>query len=192
MDIGIWGDSITYGAGDSKALGWVGRLRKSYDKDSEVNVYNFGVCGDTTNDLLRRFDGEAASVDPNVVIFSIGINDSKYPVNQKNNLVAIEDFEENMNTLVRCAKKYTRKIYLISATKVQEHLKEDAAFLFENTEIQRYNSVLQTISQSENILYVDVFPVLDTRRDLADGLHPNAQGYQKMYTTISKALEIGK
>ncbi len=29
MEIGIWGDSITYGAGDSEALGWVGRLRKS-------------------------------------------------------------------------------------------------------------------------------------------------------------------
>lgn len=83
MDIGVWGDSITYGAGDSKALGWVGRLRKSYDKDSEVNVYNFGVCGDTTNDLLRRFDGEAASVDPNVVIFSIRHKRFKVPSKPK-------------------------------------------------------------------------------------------------------------
>ena len=97
MEIGIWGDSITYGASDTEALGWVGRLRKSLPQDGNVAVYNRGICGDTTEDLLKRFPIEAEAIQPNVIFFAIGINDSKYPADTEGNKVLLEDFKRNFH-----------------------------------------------------------------------------------------------
>jgi len=76
MDIGVWGASITYGEGDEQALGWVGRLRKHLN-EAEHFVYNRGVCGDTTADVLQRFEVEVTSVEPDMVVFAVGTNDTK-------------------------------------------------------------------------------------------------------------------
>ena len=78
MTIGFWGDSITYGAQDSEALGWVGRIRKLLSVDNYRELYNFGVCGDTSESLLERFQEEAIKVKPDIIMFAVGVNDSKY------------------------------------------------------------------------------------------------------------------
>src|SRR3989339_171717 len=120
MEIGIWGDSITYGAGDSEALGWVGRLRKSLETNDDVGVYNFGICGDTTDGLLKRFSVEADAIKPSVIVFAIGINDSKYPAGETENKISIEKYKQNMNALLKLARNYTDKIFIVGATKADE------------------------------------------------------------------------
>ncbi len=188
MEIGIWGDSITYGAGDSEALGWVGRLRKLLEKNDDISVYNFGVCGDTTDDLLKRFSVEAEAIKPNVVVFAIGINDSKYPVDETTNKVPLERYKQNMHELLRLAREHTNKIYVVGATKVEEAYIRKSGTRFENKVIQTYNDFLKDVCKSENLTYVDVFDVLDAHADLDDGLHPNAQGYDKLFETIKEFI----
>ena len=192
MKLGIWVDSITYGAGDSEALGWVGRLRKSLEAVADVGVYNFGVCGDTTDDLLRRFSVEADAIKPNIIVFAIGINDSKYPAGETENRVPLEKFKQNIQALLKLARNYTATIYVVGATKVDEALIRDSGTRFVNEMIQSYNSFLKEFSESEGLIYVDVFDVLDTGTDLDDGLHPNTQGYEKLYRTISASCNFGK
>jgi lysophospholipase L1-like esterase len=189
MEIGIWGDSITYGAGDSEALGWVGRLRKTLEAAADVGVYNFGVCGDTTDDLLKRFAVEAESIKPNSIVFAIGINDSKYPAGETENRIPLEKYKQNMHALLKLARNYTDKIYIVGATKVDEDLIRDSGTRFVNEIIQSYNSFLKELSESEGLIYVDVFDVLDTGTDLDDGLHPNAQGYEKLFDTIREFVK---
>lgn len=189
MEIGIWGDSITYGAGDSEALGWVGRLRKSFGTDGDVGVYNFGVCGDTTDDLLKRFSVEADAIKPDTIVFAVGINDSKYEVGQTENKIPLEKYKQNMQELLKLAKNCTDKIYIVGATKVDETLVRDSGTRFVNETIQVYNHFLKEFSESENLTYVDVFGVLNIGTDLDDGLHPNAQGYEKLFNTIRKFVK---
>lgn len=189
MEIGIWGDSITYGAGDSEALGWVGRLRKSLETKDDIGVYNFGVCGDTTDDLLKRFSVEADAIKPNVIVFAIGINDSKYPAGETENIIPIEKYKENMQTLLKLARNYTDKIYIVGATKVDEAIVRRSGARFVNEMIQSYNSFLKEFSASEGLIYVDVFGALDINTDLDDGLHPNAQGYEKLFNTIREFVK---
>ena len=188
MEIGIWGDSITYGAGDNEALGWVGRLRKSFGTNDDVGVYNFGVCGDTTDDLLNRFTVEADSIKPNVIVFAIGINDSKYPAGETENRVPLEKYKENMRALLKSAKNYTNEIFIVGATKVDEALIRDSGTRFVNETIHIYNNFLKELSESEGLSYVDVFGVLDIHTDLDDGLHPNTQGYEKLFMEIAQKL----
>lgn len=189
MEIGIWGDSITYGAGDSEALGWVGRLRKSLETKDDIGVYNFGVCGDTTDNLLKRFSVEADAIKPNVIVLAIGINDSKYPVGETVNRIPLEKYKQNMRTLIKLAKGYSGKIYIVGATKVDEALVRDSGTRFVNEMIQSYNKFLKEFSESEGLIYVDVFDVLDVNTDLDDGLHPSAQGYEKLFNTIREFVK---
>ncbi|MDP2630727.1 MAG: SGNH/GDSL hydrolase family protein [Candidatus Uhrbacteria bacterium] len=189
MEIGIWGDSITYGAGDSEALGWVGRLRKLLEKGDDVGVYNFGICGDTTDDLLKRFSVEADAIKPNIIVFAIGINDSKYPVGETENVIPLEKYEQNMQELLKLARNHTDKITIVGATKADETLVRKSGARFVNEVILTYNNFLKELSESESLTYVDVFDVLDIDTDLDDGLHPNAQGYEKLFGTIKEFVK---
>ena len=187
MEIGIWGDSITYGKCDSEGLGWVGRVRKSFSIDDRTGVYNRGVCGDTTEDLLKRFAIEVESIHPNTILFAIGINDSKYPLDKEDNRVPLDEFKQNMQTLIDKAKRYTDRVLIAGATKVNEGaLKSQSRFT--NEQIGIYNETLKEVAKRNELAFIDTFDVLDIDTDLHDGLHPNAEGYAKLAEVISKSI----
>ena len=112
MNIGAWGDSITYGSCDSEALGWVGRLRKNLPTDDYYQLYNFGICGETTKDLLKRFPIELEAITPEKILMAIGINDSKLPEDSNANSVPLEEFVNNLEQIIECAKEVTTDITL--------------------------------------------------------------------------------
>jgi lysophospholipase L1-like esterase len=188
MTIGVWGDSITYGLRDSEALGWAGRLRKSLLTDGNHRLYNFGICGETSEDILKRFAIEAAAIEPEYIIFAIGINDAKYPTDDAVNKVPLPQYIANMEQLISQAKHYTNSITLISATKADDAWRSARGSKYLNDETKKYNAAMQDIAQQHGIQFIDVFNTLDPSTDLAEGLHPNASGYQKMFEAIKQQL----
>ena len=188
MEIGIWGDSITYGQCDPEGLGWVGRLRRFLPTGDSTSVYNFGVRGDTTVGLLKRFAVEADSIEPDVIVFAIGINDSKFLKGETENQVPIDLFKQNMEELLTLAQKHTTKIYLVGATKADELVIRSSGARFQNEAIQIYNATLKQLAEQKNIPFIDVFDLLDIKADVDDGVHPNAQGYKKMFEVIMAAI----
>ncbi len=192
MTIGVWGDSITYGAGDSEALGWVGRLRKALPTGGmgDIEVYNFGICGQTSTDLLARFDSEADGVKPNIVMFAIGINDSKYLADEPVHNVPVPDYKMNLQLLIEKARAHTGNIALLSATKVHDGWRTQRGSRFFNEGIAEYNETMRTLADAEKVIFIDVFETIDPDIDLEDGLHPNAGGYQKLFEAVSEALNI--
>lgn len=190
MTIGVWGDSITFGSCDSEALGWVGRMRKTVSLADYDHVYNFGICGQTSVDLLTRFTVEAQAIRPSHIVFAIGINDSKYPGESNVNNVPLQDYQRNLEELISQAKKFTEKIILISATKVDDTWRSVPTNRFCNEVIEQYNRVMYEIAGQHKLNFINVFDVLDTTSDLADGLHPNTQGYQKLFEYIKNAQQF--
>ena len=89
-----------------------------------------------------------------------------------------------MRELLKLAKNYTNKVISVGATKADEALTRKSGTRFVNAVLQTYNDFLKEFSESESLTYVDVFDVLDVNTDLDDGLHPNAQGYEKLFRTI--------
>ena len=176
MTIGVWGDSITFGSCDSEALGWAGRLRKSLPTDDIRHLYNFGICGETSEDLLKRFKIEAEAIEPTDIIFAIGINDSKYPGKTDTNKVSLTDYQSNLEELLAQAKVSTKKITIIGATRVDEKWRSMRGSRFLNEEIQKYNAVMKETTDKHGLVFIDMFDVLDPTVDLADGLHPNVEG----------------
>jgi lysophospholipase L1-like esterase len=190
MEIGIWGDSITFGSCDSEALGWAGRLRKTLPTKDYNQLYNFGICGETTGDLLKRFDIEAQAIKPDKIVFAIGINDSKFPSELDVNKVPLGEFEKNLNQLIEFAKRYTDQITLIGLTKVDDEWKSVPGSRFLNEEIEKYDSIIKKVSDLNYCRFISVINTIDPVTDLADGLHPNATGYQKMFEKIQTEIDF--
>lgn len=195
MDIGVWGDSITYGSSDSEGLGWVGRLRKlhSPEKDEDV-VYNRGICGDTSRGLLRRFTSELNSfVYPiDLVLIAIGMNDIVERDGTRNE-VPIEEFEDNTRKLITQAAESASSVVVIGITNVDESRttplrSSSTGKVYKNEAIQAYNAVLKAVCEECGALFIDVFGTL-LAEDLADGLHPNANGYEKLSSVIGKEID---
>lgn len=184
MKIGIWGDSITFGSCDKEALGWAGRLRKSLLIDDDNQLYNFGICGETSEDLLKRFDIEAKAIEPNKIIFAVGINDSKFPSESDISKVPPEIFERNLNKLIEQAKKYSDQITLVGLTKVNDEWRSVRGSRFLNEEIKKYDSIIKEVAEKNTCSYISVIDIINPETDLADGLHPNALGYHKMFEKI--------
>lgn len=192
--ITVFGDSITFGAGDSLDRGWCGRLKKYFEsKGGHHYLYNLGICGNTTEDILKRFDVEAKArvtfkreLDENIILFSAGINDSKILVKENTYRMEIDTFSKNIKTLIDKAKAYTPKIAFIGLTPVDEEKTSRT-----NERVKKFNDSIKEICQENNIPFFDMFEEfskLDYKKLLSDGLHPNPEGYQKMYELIKNFL----
>lgn len=193
--ISVFGDSITWGASDYEFGGWVARLKNYFenDSDNDIDVYNLGVSGDTTNDLLMRFKTEclARNRHPQIIIFAIGTNDSQY-INSKNNpRTPIDKFENNLKKLINQAKEFSDKIIFIGFTKVDESKLMPVSWseekFYNNENILKYNSVIKKVSKENNLLFINLIDLLDIK-DLNDGLHPNSKGHEKMFLKIKEFL----
>ncbi len=188
----LFGDSITWGACDPEGGGWGARLRSYFETNNiEVEVYNCGVSGDNTDDLLQRFKVEATAREPNIIIFAIGINDSQYVNSKDNPTVPIDKFQNNLQELVNQAKDFTDKIIFIGLTKVDESktmpIPWNKIKFYDMDNVSKYNSVIRNFCQKNKLLFIDMLDLIQNE-DLEDGLHPNPNGHKKMFEKIKKFL----
>ena len=200
--ISVFGDSITFGRGDNLDGGWCGRLKKYFEsKDFHNCLFNLGLCGDTTKNLLERFDAEAKArvkfirdQDRQVIIFSIGINDSRLLGKDKIPETEIVNFENNIQTLIDKAKNYTKEIFFIGLTPVDESITLDyEETVFTNERVKQFNNKVNQLCKKNHIPFFDMFQEfskLNYQRLLDDGLHPNSKGYEEMYKLIKNFLKL--
>lgn len=201
MHILIFGDSITYGAWDTKG-GWVQRLREILDKRTlkDINkyalVYNLGVSGDTSHDVLKRFEKEAdARIDENeetMFIFSFGSNDCVFIYDEKSFAVTEADFVRNINELIALARIYSQKIVFVGLTPMDEGKTKEVASAYQtNDHLKRFNEIMRRICDEQKIHFIDVYDKV-SKKDLEDGDHPNSKGHEKIFNEVKKYLEDNK
>ena len=181
----IFGASITWGAYDPEASGWVNRLRLYFDNqnDSQVRVYNLGISGDKTADVLKRFDAEATARKPDKIILAVGTNDSPhntYPTGTK-----LSKFEKQYCQLITKSKKFTKDIVILGLTNVDDSNNKD----YKNEHLEKYNNIIKNLAQKENLPFIDIFGILSID-EFADGLHPNAKGHQKIFEKVKEVFKI--
>ncbi len=202
MHILVFGDSITYGAWDEKG-GWVQRLRRYIESKDTLHkkcilVYNCGVSGDTTSDLVARFEKEAKlrlDASDNVIIFSIGTNDCLYLNKEKKLRVSEKIFEKNIEKLVVMASKISRKIIFTGLTPVDESkmnpMKWDPQFSAKNVYIEKYNRIIKSICTRKDILFVEMYSKFRKKgyeKLLKDGDHPNSKGHKIIFRFVKDFL----
>ena len=151
---------------------------------SFIPIYNRGIGGDTTRDVLNRLQVSIFDLEPRKVFLWIGTND-----------LAVEQGEVIGSIVKRikeiCGSIHTRlpqtQIYLLSICpvntthdpKIQLQIVANRT----NADIQALNALLKQLADGMEITYIDLYtPLADSEGSLrivytTEGLHLNAEGY---------------
>ena len=199
-----FGDSITFGRGEIPNKGWCGRLKNWFEVQGTHNaVYNLGIPGGASTDLLERFNAEANTrirlkrpTDEYTILIAIGANDCKFEKESRNPRTTDEHFKENIKNLIKKAKSYKAKLAFIGLIPVDEkRVQPFERTWFINERVMLFNEIIKELCQKENILFLDIYQFMIKEKYeilLFDGLHPNTQGYDYMFNIIKKFIEKNK
>lgn len=170
--------------------------RVQRETDPYFTVYNLGINGDTSAGLIQRFERETVvrfvRAERNIVLFSIGINDCVL-IDDRDYNVAPEEFRNNMAALISLARKFGH-IVIVGLHKVEETrttpIPWHKRWYYRNASIQMYDAALREVAAQEKVTFIDLLPLFsaDYYELLDDGLHPNAEGHQKIFKLIQTQL----
>ncbi|MBU0707129.1 hypothetical protein KKG41_02020 [Patescibacteria group bacterium] len=195
----VFGDSGSYGAWDING-GWVQRLRQSLDKENIKNlknftlVYNSSISGNTTKDVLDRFNTETKAYlnESKVctIIFSIGINDSRKINNE--HAVSPDEFKKNVIELINRAKKHTPIIVFVGPVPIHPiFVQWSKTETYDIKDIQNYGNIVKSACETNNVHFIELFDELlkiDHKELLQDELHYNTEGHKKIYELVKDFL----
>ncbi len=184
VDVVFIGDSITHA--------WE---LNAYFRDFGF-VVNRGISGDVVENVARRFEADAAQLNPAVCVILIGINNmgiyEMEPPYKEKELIAL--FEEKYRFMLDMAKERGIKTVICSVLPVRDgvlpHIEERNGMVLE------FNKILVALADEYSCEYVDYhsrFTDNDGRtmkEGLShDGLHPHVYGYNIMAEAVRPAIE---
>lgn len=200
----VFGTSTTYGAWDEMG-GWVQRLRKFFDEkiiDSGykdyVLVYNLGVSGNKSQDILKRFEVETEArldqEEETIILFHLGINDCIYNEKLGGLEVSAEQFKKNYLKLIELAKKYSQKIVIIGSMPVDKRVDPmpwSPGRRYRNEYVEAFNKIMKEVVQEEKVSFIEIYQQFihkDYSQLLADGVHMSTEGHRQFYEIVKKFL----
>jgi lysophospholipase L1-like esterase len=191
-NICVFGDSTAWGAWDEEKGGWVNRLwlylsQNNHDK----TVYNLSISGGTSETILARFEAEANIRHADFLIFQSGGNDAAYIDEPGNHQVQPDKFKSNLELIIAKASKITENILFVSFKNCDEAKTTPVSWrniFYTNKDIEKYNRIMQKACDEKEVMFLDIFGLLDSA-DFSDGLHPNAQGHEKIFQKVKNFLE---
>jgi lysophospholipase L1-like esterase len=147
---------------------------------------NKGISGQTTVEMLSRFNEDVINQNPQAVYILAGIND----IAQNSGYISIDDISTNIIKMGLLAQKNNIKVIICSVMPVTE-IAWNEKIKNANQKVIELNQKLINKSKKNNFIYLDYYiKMKDELNSLTyDGLHPNEKGYIKMNAIIKKSLK---
>lgn len=191
----VWGDSVAQAAYVKR--GWVDLLKTYLEnkyEDDFVNVFNLGIGGNSSEDILKRFTTESESRKPTDIVFAFGVNDSGYWGTKNKAVVTESKLENYIEKIIRIAREYTDKIIFIGLVMGgrktgNEEIESGDGRRFKQERTKRYNEVIKKIVEKNNLGFVDLWDRLEDD-DFSDAIHPNEEGHRKMFEKIKGNIQM--
>ena len=163
-----FGNSLTAGFGvPPPALGYPEQLQSRLDANGyKYRVVNTGVSGDTTNGGRARM-GRALLTSPAIVILELGGND------RANGLLPSQT-QANLEQMIAAFQKAGASVVLAGRV------------------LPGKDNVFSDLAGKYHLIWIpDLLAGVagDPRLTIGDGVHPNADGYAIVVTTVMKAIE---
>jgi len=167
VDLLFLGDSITEGWGNNAV--W----QKHY---GALNAANFGIGGDTTENVLWRIqNGEIEGISPKVVVLMIGTNNFGLEGH------APDAVAKGVATIVQTLRKKlpASKVLLLAIFPRDEKPGTDA-----RAKIKKVNDQIMTLDDKKNVRFLDIGAKLAnpdgtlSKEIMPDFLHLSEKGYQ--------------
>ncbi|XZK29602.1 SGNH/GDSL hydrolase family protein [Clostridium perfringens] len=183
------GDSITHGPFHTKGYRsytehFRERLKEKF-KNENIMVFNTGVSGATTRDIIRDFHICVNIYDPDVVFIMLGMNDSS------NQIVPLEEYRSNILELIN----KVREIGAIPIIQTSNIIKMDLS----RKSLKFYMDIVIAVARENNVMLIDHYSHWEELEKensnlknelLNDLIHPNEKGHLEIVKFIFKELDI--
>jgi lysophospholipase L1-like esterase len=178
--------------GDSITDSW--KLAQYFPDKPYVNR---GISGQTTPQMLVRFRPDVIALQPKVVVILAGTND----LAGNTGPMTVEQIEDNLRSMAELAMANGIRVVFASILPISDYNKnKDGVAIVRSTgrppdKILALNQWMKKYADEHKQGYLDYFSaVVDDkgflREDLAaDGLHPNAKGYELMKPLAQQAID---
>ncbi|HFE9686462.1 TPA: SGNH/GDSL hydrolase family protein [Clostridium perfringens] len=145
LSIVFTGDSITHGPLHTKGYRsytehFRERLKEKF-KNENIMVFNTGVSGATTRDIIRDFHICVNIYDPDVVFIMLGMNDSS------NQIVPLEEYRSNILELIN----KVREIGAIPIIQTSNIIKMDLS----RKSLKFYMDIVRAVARENNVMLID-------------------------------------
>jgi lysophospholipase L1-like esterase len=149
-------------------------------------LINKGISGQTTVEMLFRFNEDVINQNPQAVYILAGIND----IAQNSGYISIDDISTNIIKMGLLAQKNNIKVIICSVMPVTE-IAWNEKIKNANQKVIELNHQLINKSKKNNFIYLDYYSEMKEELSLLtyDGLHPNEKGYLKMIAILKKSLK---
>ncbi|MBD2354332.1 G-D-S-L family lipolytic protein [Tolypothrix sp. FACHB-123] len=202
------GDSLVYGFGDPDKGGWVEQLRRQWmlpDSSGHV-LYNLGVRGDRTQQVAQRLEvefrhrGELRNRVPDLIILSVGVNDSaRLSRPDGRNYTDFALFESQIAELLEQAQQLCPVVFVGMVPVDEAKMPFLDCFYYNHADQYRYKEATRIACNQRRIPYLDIFDQWMERGELwrrkrisDDGLHPNTFGYQALLEDVINWQALAK
>lgn len=173
--------------GDSITDGW--HLDRYFPGKGYINR---GISGQTTSQMLVRFQQDVVNLKPAAVVVLAGTND----IAGNTGPISIEDIEANYAALADLARAHRIRLIFSSVTPVNDYTPESQNFFAQRppAKILALNAWLKNYCSANGLVYLDYFSAMVDgqgllRTELAiDGLHPDDAGYRIMAPLAEAAV----
>ncbi len=194
------GDSLIYGFGDVEGGGWVERLRRRWMAPESAGhvVYNLGVRGDRLPQVVQRLEcefcrrGELRNRLPDLVILSVGVNDSAGVGRPEGrNYTEFSKFEADLAYLLERSQQLCPVLFVGMIPVDESKMPFLDCLYYTQPQQYRYKEATRLACGDRQIPYLDLFdqwmdkPTSWRRERLGpDGLHPNVLGYETILSQV--------
>lgn len=199
------GDSITHG-GHYHSYIWLFYMTRF--PDMPIWIYNCGVGGDTSKEILSRLQRDVLDRNPDYITLTFGMNDTGYSDvfnNEKTDSLSAERISKSVRSyskIVETLKDYRKdaKVVMIGGSPYDETSKfNDSVFHGKNEAIGRIISIQEQTAKENDWGFVDFnAPMVKIASDVqkadstysfcpADRVHPDKDGQMVMAYLFLKA-----
>jgi lysophospholipase L1-like esterase len=171
--------------GDSITDMW--KLADSFPGKPYVNR---GISGQTTPQMLVRMFPDVVDLDPAAFILLSGTND----IARNTGPETLTMIEENIQAITDLARAHGVKAILCSVMPISDYTAREQSGERPPADILKLNAWLREYAAKVHAEYVDYYSALVDDKGMlkdgysADGLHPNAKGYELMAPLAEAAI----
>jgi len=163
--------------GNSIIQGW-----KQADPDffSNPKLLNKGIGGQTTPQMLSRFERDVISVNPKTVLILAGTNDIAGNTGE----ITLPEIRDNIEKMAQMAVDNQIQVILCSVLPAFDYpWRPDRQ---PDVKIPELNALIKKLADEKNLHYLDYFSAMTDHRNglpkefALDGVHPTSMGYGVM------------
>ena len=161
----------------------------------KLRVTNSGTSGNTSRDLLERFDRDVVSLNPDWVSICIGINDVWRQFDSPAMLdcqVMPDEYEKNLEKMILLAKDNVKGIFILSPYYMETNRND-----FMRARMDEYGKISKKLAEKHNCIFVDFQKLYEDYCSIRhssyiswDRVHPNQVGATLMAREFLKYCDF--